>query len=409
MLLDRMTFFLVEQLLAIVLATFLLLAWLQNRKIACLAWWSAWQWLSAIALVGFALGDGLCWPLLSFAGCVAGALSYGCIATGARAFKGRPVSLSLLLVGPGAVVAAAAITASIESREISLAFGLVGALACWVAAYEFWHGRREALLSRWPLIILLLLHGSASALAFADGSWNDRSFDSIRQFFGLEVLLFLIGTSMLFVAVTKERAERLYREAAATDPLTGIPNRGAFVEQAERMLARSGLDHVAVAVLMLDLDHFKSINDHYGHAAGDGVLIAFADLLRAAARSKDAIGRLGGEEFGALLWDVSSIQAVEVAARLRRALVERRIVCDGHAIAATVSIGVAFDAVGGEGIDRMLALADRALYRAKHNGRNCTELELCAVDRAQPEDGSGKRGAGRLASLARVQITAPSA
>lgn len=180
---------------------------------------------------------------------------------------------------------------------------------------------------------------------------------------------------MLYTAVVRDISERKRVEAelrrmATTDPLTGLWNRRRFLELAEGELSRLRRYARPVSVLMLDIDHFKSINDTHGHAAGDEALCRLADLCRAALRDTDHLGRLGGEEFAIVLPETGLIEAVEVAERLRLSLGAMPVPVGDATLRMTVSIGVAACRDGDTTIDRALGRADRALYAAKGGGRN---------------------------------------
>ena len=166
----------------------------------------------------------------------------------------------------------------------------------------------------------------------------------------------------------KERERRL-AELAATDPLTGLPNRRSFLaymdaalDDARREPARGG------ALLMIDIDHFKRVNDTYGHPVGDEVLQHAAQLIRGGLRQHDRAGRLGGEEFAVLLDDVDAGTALALAERLRRTVAATPAATTAGAVPLTISVGLA--AVSGVDAARVLGDADAALYRAKHGGRN---------------------------------------
>jgi len=140
----------------------------------------------------------------------------------------------------------------------------------------------------------------------------------------------------------RKRLEQELQALAATDALTGLPNRRSFMTRLEEDYARlRRFDTQQVAVLMLDLDYFKRINDTYGHAAGDEVLRQVATLIREEPRRVDLCARLGGEEFAIILAGASPEAAREFAERLRRKIAAAAIVFEGKAIAVTVSIGVA--------------------------------------------------------------------
>ena len=131
-----------------------------------------------------------------------------------------------------------------------------------------------------------------------------------------------------------------HRTAAMVDPLTGIANRRSFMQDAALMAKQHIADPRPTAVLLIDLDHFKSINDRFGHALGDRVLEIFTDAARKSTRGSDLIGRLGGEEFAAMLIDTNRDKAVEVAERIRESFAQMAQEVDGRAVCATVSIGL---------------------------------------------------------------------
>lgn len=166
------------------------------------------------------------------------------------------------------------------------------------------------------------------------------------------------------------------RAQSATDFLTGLPNRRAFFETAESELARAKRHEFNVVVMLIDVDHFKRVNDTAGHAAGDRVLVAMAQTLRNGMRQGDVVARLGGEEFVALLSYCEPDDAVRFADRLREAVAGQWVDVgdDMPPVRLTISIGLADSNTHGLDINRLLARADDALYAAKHAGRNRTVL-----------------------------------
>jgi diguanylate cyclase (GGDEF)-like protein/excisionase family DNA binding protein len=162
--------------------------------------------------------------------------------------------------------------------------------------------------------------------------------------------------------------ERLI-EAALTDPLTGLPNRRLFADRIEHALARRGQSGGRVAVLFLDVDRFKLVNDGLGHAAGDAVLAAIGERLREGMRAGDTVARLGGDEFGILLEDLPD--HAEAAATAQRALntVSAPLSLEGRLVTVRASLGLALDRPGKMSADELLRDADTAMYRAKANGR----------------------------------------
>jgi diguanylate cyclase (GGDEF)-like protein/PAS domain S-box-containing protein len=175
-----------------------------------------------------------------------------------------------------------------------------------------------------------------------------------------------------FEDVTERRAlANELRHLALTDALTGLPNRRSILQRIASEHARvRRRPEIHSSVLAIDLDHFKRVNDEFGHAAGDAVLRHFADVASRAIRRADAIGRSGGEEFLVLLPDTSLAEARQFAERLRREVAANAVAVDGRPIAFTISIGVAGIAPEDGSIDAALARADRALYDAKRAGRD---------------------------------------
>lgn len=167
-------------------------------------------------------------------------------------------------------------------------------------------------------------------------------------------------------------------ELAVTDSLTGLHNRRYALRRLDRMMMAPGR---GVAVMMLDLDHFKSVNDSFGHAAGDHVLAAVAKRLRNQLRPQDLLARLGGEEFLVAVQDVGSETALDCAERLRRAVGETPITGPGLdlPIPVTMSVGLAMTQTHGETADALLERADQALYGSKHEGRNQVTVSASAA------------------------------
>ncbi len=180
-------------------------------------------------------------------------------------------------------------------------------------------------------------------------------------------------TQRLHAALVASASE--LERVARTDTLTGVANRGAVTDQFEQLLAETQSTQRPLAVLLIDIDHFKRINDHHGHLAGDAVLREAALRMRDALPAEARFGRWGGEEFIAVLPDIAPERAGLIAERVRHVVAAQPFRVDGAELAVSISIGVA-SAPRPErrGIDRLIATADAALYRAKHAGRNRVEV-----------------------------------
>lgn len=217
--------------------------------------------------------------------------------------------------------------------------------------------------------------------------WSTPFFSSDRRVLGTFAIYFaeprtagdadleVIAHATRLASVAVERWQQIsdLRRLATTDLLTGLMNRAAFLDEADEELRRARRFNRLPVLLMIDLDRFKNINDDFGHAAGDEALRAFATVFRDTLRGVDALGRLGGEEFAALLPETDLAGGVMVAERLRAAVEAVEVGLDGgDTFSFTASIGVAMPHAE-EPLDRLLARADAALYVAKDRGRNRVE------------------------------------
>jgi diguanylate cyclase (GGDEF)-like protein len=171
----------------------------------------------------------------------------------------------------------------------------------------------------------------------------------------------------------RRHLEKELRRLATTDGLTGALNRSAFLTAGQCEMERARQFDHDVVVLMLDVDHFKAINDRYGHAGGDLALQHLIATLRSGIRDGDLLGRLGGEEFGIVLPTASTKAAGELAERLRRRVEATRLPFGGRVIEMTISIGMSKRLDTDRSIEQVTARADAALYRAKEQGRNRVE------------------------------------
>jgi diguanylate cyclase (GGDEF)-like protein len=196
-----------------------------------------------------------------------------------------------------------------------------------------------------------------------------------------QTMIYIGGYLMLtvngfgFLLLCKQKDEARLRELATTDSLTGLANRHAFLGEADRAHSLARRLRQPISFMMVDIDHFKKLNDRYGHAVGDTALRDFAQTAQSSLRAHDMLGRLGGEEFAVLMPATTLEDALEVAERLRMAVAAAQLDADGEPYTMTVSIGVCRLAAD-EAVSAALQRADKALYAAKRHGRNRVEAGM---------------------------------
>ncbi len=383
--LDVKTLFMVTIYVEAILGLLLLFVWVQNTAIRAVAWWGFAHLIRAASIVLFGM-YGSAPDLISID--LANALLFSSFAvtwTGARLFDGRPAEPVYLVTGAVLwllICRLPVLADAIEVRSL-IATGIITSYT-WLTAYEFWRGRSEALVSRWPAIFMLFAHGSLFLLrtpliALLPSSVANRVSGSVwLTVLSFEALLFTISIAFILLAMAKERTELRHRTAAMVDPLTGIANRRSFMQDAAHLAKRHVANPRPTAVLLIDLDHFKTINDRFGHALGDRTLEIFALTARHSVRSTDLLGRLGGEEFAAVLADTTAEKAAAVAERIRASFAQAALEVDNHPVGATVSIGLVHCQDAVLDVHELLAQADQALYCAKENGRN--RVEIASLD-----------------------------
>jgi diguanylate cyclase (GGDEF)-like protein len=411
--LDINTLFQVTIYVEAILGLLLLFAWAQNTAITAVAWWGFAHLLRAASVTLFGL-YGSVPDVISID--LANAILFTSFAvtwTGARLFDHRKPEFVLLFAGAALWLVACRIPGFSDTLDLRalLSSGIITAYT-FAAAFEFWRGRSEPLVSRWPAICLLLAHGTLYLLRTPLGSllpWlanNDTLLGSVwLSVLSFEALLFTIAIAFILLAMAKERAEYRHKTAAMIDSLTGISNRRAFLQAGEQHFKRQVNNPRPTAVMLLDLDNFKSINDRYGHAVGDQILETFAKVSSSCLRRIDLFARLGGEEFAALLHDTARDRALAVAEQIRSAFAAATREVEGLPVAGTVSIGIVVAHDGMLDLSALLVQADHALYRAKHAGRNrievaSIELILDRTKRGVPDVNRGPSGRSNAKSAA---------
>jgi diguanylate cyclase (GGDEF)-like protein len=391
MMLDLPTLMIAGAFAAAMSGALLLFAWWHFRETSAAVWWAAGDFALALGVLLLALGFIGKSVLVFLMGLTFIAGSPALTWVGALTFRGRPVRPPLVCMGLF-VWAATVGTRPLHGLDAALLIvsSLVVAGYTAATAWELAKCKTENLRAGLPLTVLFTLHATMYLILTPEslrGNMNSLEPAPLASWFGLvhfETIVYVIGTAVFFVALMKERSEQHHREAANTDVLTGLPNRRAFLAAAERLLARCRADGAPLTIACFDLDHFKAVNDTFGHAIGDRVLQVFAETARSALRPGDMISRIGGEEFAAVLPAASLQAGCATADRVRNAFAEAGLSVDGQPIGATVSAGVSVV----DGVDialtELMERADKALYQAKLNGRNRVECTADSGAKAYP-------------------------
>jgi diguanylate cyclase (GGDEF)-like protein len=373
--LDISTLYLVATLVAAMLGA-MLLFFGKQENIPALKWWGTAYVLGAASVALWTLASGALGETLSLALNAVGFVACGMVWNASRVFHGRKPNLPGLVLGAIAWIAAV-MTLAPEATEMRLTIG-AGIVAIYAAltASQLWSERRRTLQKRWPAIVVPILHGFVLLLPILLGDLlhpNDGRFGGSIWVtaFAVELVLYAVGTVFVIFMLVSDRAVTAHKTAASMDPLTGMFNRRGFAEACSRVIEREANAGRPVTVLIFDIDHFKSINDRFGHPAGDEILKLFAIIVINSLRITDLSGRIGGEEFAALL-PCSLEEGVIAAERVREAFADSGIAVETGPVDTTVSIGVAGGPAGTE-LEVLLAAADTALYQAKRSGRNRVE------------------------------------
>ncbi len=383
--LDVTTLFVVTTCVTGLLGIFLLFAWTQDR-ISALAWWGAAYLLGSFA-VGLWVANTRTIPFMPAS--LPSALLFvacGMIWNAARIFHNRRLLWPAMFAGAAVWLGACTVPTFAQMSTNRIVFAsVIVAMYTFLTAAELWRERRKSLIGRWPALFVPALHGAVFLFPIPIASLMPSETGTVTLATGwiavlvLEMLLYAVGTAFIVLVLAKERTLRMHKTAALTDPLTGLFNRRGLFEAArdlaEKHARKAGKP---ITVLAFDLDHFKSINDKFGHALGDDVLKLFASTANTSLRLTDFVVRLGGEEFAAIMPGTLE-EGMMVAERVRAAFETAARTVSGRFVGATVSVGVAAHETAAN-IDALLERADAALYAAKANGRNRVEAEAPQFD-----------------------------
>jgi diguanylate cyclase (GGDEF)-like protein len=361
----------------LVLGALFLAYWMNSRSSPWFGWWSATLILgsgtSALFMLRasaenfFTIGIGNALLIAAFT----------CLWQGARSFERRHPLWLPTLAPPVLWLMLAAVPAVMENVVVRIVLSsAISAPVLLLAAAEFWRGRAERLPSRWPVMVIMASLSLFFALRIPLIGTLPFPFGALPMqpgwlgAFNLILFAHTLLLVVLVVSLSKERLEFDQRTQAQTDPLTGSLNRRAFLSRGTRLLKRHAYKRAPLCLLFLDLDHFKSLNDRFGHSGGDDVLTSFVGVVSACIRPTDFLFRIGGEEFCCLLPDTTTEQAHRVAERIRHQFEMTTVHVAGTPVRATASLGIASTDAFGYEFDTLMRRADMAVYAAKRAGRN---------------------------------------
>ena len=348
----------------------------KQENIAALKWWGTAYLLGAASVAIWTIGGSKLGDTLLLALNAVGFAACGMVWNASRVFHGRKPNLPGLVFGAIVWIGVAVALPSLSTAmRLTVGAAIVAVYAA-LTASELWNERRRTMQKRWPTIVVPVMHGCVLMLPILLGGLlrpHDETFASSIWVtaFSIELILYAIGTVFVIFMLVSDRAVTVHKTAASVDPLSGMLNRRGFSEACMRVIEREAAAGRPVTVMIFDIDHFKSINDRFGHPAGDEILKLFSTVVISNLRISDLSGRIGGEEFAALL-PCALEEGVIVAERVREAFEASGIVCEQGPVDTTVSIGVAGGPAGTE-LEVLLASADTALYQAKRGGRNRVE------------------------------------
>ncbi len=375
---DLPTLLAVGAFIAVVSALALLIAIPRGPDSRGALWWVFGGFVTALALTLRLLGAAGDNAALARAAVFAFAIAPALYWTAARVVAGRRPAYPLIVAGVAlyALVTLAPPFAVPTTVRTVIALAIM-ALYFLAGAIELARSRVQAS-ARWPLFALFLIYAVLFAVGAAESTLTElpeAGLVPLSSWYGLvhfELIVFSVGTAALVIALIRERRETRQRRLAETDEVTGVATRRALLEQAEEALHRCQAADAPLSLVIFDLDHFKLVNDRFGHSIGDAVLRHFGDTVRTVLRENDRVGRLGGEEFALLLPGTSLAEASAIADRVRVAFEAGGKILEGIEIGSTVSAGVA--TVHREStVQSMLIAADEGLYEAKARGRNRVE------------------------------------
>ncbi|WID97082.1 GGDEF domain-containing protein [Bosea vestrisii] len=386
MLLDLRTIYLAGAITCMILGFVQLFAYATGRFERWPLWWGVSNLLIGLGLIGVGLRDVIpdivSIPLANTVSWI----GYLLVLFGVRSFAGRPARLPLYILA----AAAAAVPLFLWNepdgfvRRVVLVSILVMVCDALLVREGLLLWRRERLVSGAilaalfaPTVVLFALRAWLAAI----GELGAELFpaENSNPWFAATGTTFVLLRSSALLLLAAERSRNTLVTLAQHDPLTGAMNRSGLERAMSQLAADAGKRPTRVALLLIDIDHFKNLNDTHGHAAGDRILQLFAEAARSELRASDILARHGGDEFVVALPHMTTREAVHVANRIRAAFGRALADWDGVPLQPTLSVGVAEGNAASDRLEALLQHADEALYRSKRLGRDRVQVQIRAL------------------------------
>ena len=381
------TLLIVAAILAALVTGVLSAVWLFNRRIPGLRLWAQALFCATVFCINLLLRDHVPLPLsVVLAQSSIALTAYLCL-LGAREYMGKaPLGHCVAALALGLLLATALFFTLVKPNvQVRIVLtGLVPGVIFIAAAHTLARGGFRKVPARYLFAATVGVHGAfllVRPLLFklaapAEGAQPEAGMvAALSQFVVLESTLAVVLVAFGALMLTNEFITNELRHLAEVDPLTNVFNRRAFLTLLDKAISNAQRTQTTLPVLVMDLDHFKKVNDSWGHRAGDDVLRHFVMLAQRCLRKEDVMGRLGGEEFAIFLPNAGAGGAIAVAERLRAMVEAHPVVTEQRSIALTVSVGVTLCA-GSESAGTALQRADEAMYLAKERGRNRVEMTV---------------------------------
>jgi len=381
------TLLIVAAILAALVTGVLSAVWLFNRRIPGLRLWAQALFCATVFCINLLLRDHVPLPLsVVLAQSSIALTAYLCL-LGAREYMGKaPLGHGVAALALALLLATALFFTLVKPNvQVRIVLtGLVPGVIFIAAAHTLARGGFRKVPARYLFAATVGVHGAFLLLrpllfklaAPAEGAQPEAGIvAALSQFVVLESTLAVVLVAFGALMLTNEFITNELRHLAEVDPLTNVFNRRAFLTLLDKAISNAQRTQTTLPVLVMDLDHFKKVNDSWGHRAGDDVLRHFVMLAQRCLRKEDVMGRLGGEEFAIFLPNAGAGGAIAVAERLRAMVEAHPVVTEQRSIALTVSVGVTLCA-GSESAGTALQRADEAMYLAKERGRNRVEMTV---------------------------------